>query len=692
MELRSSTKNRKRTRDDTPSEPEQDLKPNGVLRPKKRAKKHHTPVLGIKLRKERRMPSQFRKVRGKFGLLGRLVRDVLLEICLETCARSFPEYHWQALSLLEPFTSYNILPREWINGTGKDSKYLIFNNEIAMALRTQFIALSSEEDRRVWINQKRKEYQEIEQHAHLCEIWHQNQLTQRIEELNDLRTQRVQAILGRLEVIGWREEAQCMLRGTGFPTADALTGDWHPLFNQPRRLTERGWRNIEHRLLDILSNHRAARLQYERPRICSERYSRLRQEYINILSTEDLRKPYPGVGDILTNPVFEDLIWDTPLEDDLSCASFRATLSDHLPEIINVWRPAKLQEVLEILQQARPSAKFKDLHLATTVFGCTRCGALMIFPQMFYHGCCYMNRAENTRSDNRMRIYDEFYDTGDGGWGKGPWSSRSIIFQAQSSRLAGEIVIGAGLDPAMTTSSALTFVHPTIELLGHNVNAFPERLFLTWPAALTYSSTSQTEVSLAINCFDKETSSIRAQEPLNIFTYICCARCHEEIAPRDLGSHLISAVFDSLDRLRKEIEEERVYWQEGMDAEVLSTTRDAKEAEEKLAVKLNIASTTLAQCFQKLQSQVDKISSFLDAEEGKSRMVLLHAGLQAEVLRLLEMKVLLPGELCDPDNTDLQKLEDILVRAPNDIDAYADLQKVSAETLERVFRHLLHGI
>lgn len=118
-----------------------------------------------------------------------------------------------------------------------------------------------------------------------------------------------------------------------------------------------------------------------------------------------------------------------------------------------------------------------------------RCEALMIFPQMFYHGCCYMNHAENTRSDDRMRIYDEFYDTtGDGGWGKGPWSSRSIIFQAQSSRLAGEIVIGAGLDPAMTTSSALTFFHPVIECFSPQTNEFPERLFLTWPATVNHLS------------------------------------------------------------------------------------------------------------------------------------------------------------------------------------------------------------
>ncbi|KAJ3898051.1 hypothetical protein F5879DRAFT_927359 [Lentinula edodes] len=153
--------------------------------------------------------------------------------------------------------------------------------------------------------------------------------------------------------------------------------------------------------------------------------------------------------------------------------------------------------------------------------------------------------------------------------------------------------------------------------------------------------------------------------------------------------HALQSVFDSLDRLRKEIEEERAYWQDGMDAEVFSTTRDAKEAEEKLAAKLNIASTTLAQCFRELHSQVDKISSFLGAEEGKSSMALLHAGLQAEALRLLEMKILLPEELCDPDDTDLQKLKDILVRAPNDTDAYSSLQKASAEKLEQVFGHLL---
>ncbi|KAJ3924404.1 MAG: hypothetical protein NXY57DRAFT_969971 [Lentinula lateritia] len=127
-----------------------------------------------------------------------------------------------------------------------------------MALRTQFIALSSEEDRRVWINQKRKEYQEIEQHAHL-EFKHKNNYSAPFRNNHIYNHYR---ILGRLEVIGWREEAQRMLRGTGFPTADALTGDWHPLFNQPRKLTERG--KAASPVLILLSLNMTSRLEEHR--------------------------------------------------------------------------------------------------------------------------------------------------------------------------------------------------------------------------------------------------------------------------------------------------------------------------------------------------------------------------------------------------------------------------------------------
>lgn len=98
-----------------------------------------------------------------------------------------------------------------------------------------------------------------------------------------------------------------------------------------------------------------------------------------------------------------------------------------------------------------------------------------------------MTRAANTRSHERMQVYDAFYDTiEDGGWGKGPWSSRFIFFHAQCSQLVEQIVTATGLDPAIATIQDLTVAHPMIERPNQHENG-SERLFMTWPAAVRYA-------------------------------------------------------------------------------------------------------------------------------------------------------------------------------------------------------------
>lgn len=238
----------------------------------------------------------------------------------------------------------------------------------------------------------------------------------------------------------------------------------------------------------MLTDHKIIRLKQEHHRICRERYSCLEQEYIDILSTHDLREPYPGVGDILTDAIIEDLIWNTALKDEMSCVFFRAVLSENLPRIIKQFRSVKVQEILLIMRKSQPSANISDLHLATTIFGCTRCGVRLIYLQIFYHRCCHMTRAANTRSHERMQVYDAFYETvEDGGWGKGPWSSRFIVFHAQCSHLMEQIVAATGLDPAIATSQVLTVAHPMIERPNHHEKYGSERLFMTWPAAVRHA-------------------------------------------------------------------------------------------------------------------------------------------------------------------------------------------------------------
>lgn len=114
----------------------------------------------------------------------------------------------------------------------------------------------------------------------------------------------------------------------------------------------------------MLTDHKIIRLKQEHHRLCRQRYSCLEQEYIDILCTHDLREPYPGVGDILTDAIIEDLIWNTAL-DEMPRIFSRAVLSENLPRIIKQFRLVKVQEILATMRRSRPSANISELHLAT---------------------------------------------------------------------------------------------------------------------------------------------------------------------------------------------------------------------------------------------------------------------------------------------------------------------------------------
>ncbi|KAJ3872873.1 hypothetical protein F5051DRAFT_444771 [Lentinula edodes] len=163
---------------------------------------------------------------------------------------SFHIYDWQALRImLHPFRSFDILPKEKIKSASKDVYDVIFDYDVAVRLKAQFLALQSEEDRLAWLDRKREERQEIENHARQCEAWQKTKLDQRMLELYEIRSQRRQGILSRLGKIGWRQEAELILFGKSDPdTRDKLANHRHnPSITQV-------WANIEPDLLELLSH------------------------------------------------------------------------------------------------------------------------------------------------------------------------------------------------------------------------------------------------------------------------------------------------------------------------------------------------------------------------------------------------------------------------------------------------------
>ncbi|KAJ3873208.1 hypothetical protein F5051DRAFT_360569 [Lentinula edodes] len=310
-------------------------------RPRKRAKR---PEEGTQKKKKRAVPKPFRKVRGRLGLLERLVKDVPLEVSLEifcyleprdllrlsrtshelrnilmskssediwraarqnlkgdlqppppdlnepqyayimfepfchVCDRRVENVFWSfrmrcckecALDLFatydptdypEEFQAFNILLRERID-TG-DRVISIHHGETGARLKAQFQALQSTEERDSWLNQKVEERKQLYNHALRCTRWSSFRILARMRELDEIRKQRKEDILVRLEKIGWREEAEIIMAKPRYPPGSRRNAfNQHKLVKQSKKLTDYGWNAIKGELVKILSDHKKERLK-----------------------------------------------------------------------------------------------------------------------------------------------------------------------------------------------------------------------------------------------------------------------------------------------------------------------------------------------------------------------------------------------------------------------------------------------
>ncbi|KAF9071226.1 hypothetical protein BDP27DRAFT_1322562 [Rhodocollybia butyracea] len=530
--------------------------------------------------KRQRMPEEFRKVRGKLGLLERLVKDVPLEVIFEIFCYLEPgdllrlartsrdlrcilmgktsESIWctargnveglpplpkdlnepqYAHLLFEPYCHASLCKKRcdyvlWNFRMRSCKKYyfnLHGNWEIATRYKNEFHALNDEE-RDAWIDRKEKEYEEIQIHGIKCRRWLNAKLGERADQLTKLRKERKEAILKRLEQIGWRTEAETMIKDY---YRDTFTR--HKSVSQPKKLTDHGWNCMETELVQMLSDYQAERLVRQRDEALGSRYRLFLDLLLQIESETDLRDPFPTAGDILTDLRIEALIWDTPFDERLDASLCKSKLLEYLPSIINEWRPAKVQEVLEILRKSRPSATVPDLHLATSVFACSSCTVKVLhYPQMFYHRCCHERSPTSNRSDERLDIYIPSWIA------KRPlglWMSSTLIYNDSGSQDTKKIIEACNLDPETTTIDDLHLANPLIEC-SSCPPLYGRRCFTRWP----YLLSRHIGHSFQVDSFGAETTQILAKEvPSADREAICCSHCHNTIGPElfsDLLSHL----------------------------------------------------------------------------------------------------------------------------------------------------------
>ncbi|KAE9405647.1 hypothetical protein BT96DRAFT_1015383 [Gymnopus androsaceus JB14] len=442
--------------------------------------------------------------------------------CCKNCLSTFHLFNMKFLESQPPeFRSHSdILPVECIP---EDYQQIVHTGLVAQ-LKEEFETIPVG-DRGAWFAQKKAERTSIVAHSKLCQIWIKRKLSERARELDNIREQRKEVILNRLAAIGWSEEAKIIMSGwKAFLDRDEFSD--HKLVKQSKKLTEYGWNRIKDDLIQMLSDCKAKRLSAKGPQnpIIYQRYVDLMKGYKRILSESDLREPFPPVGDIVTHKVFEDLIWDTPHDEYLGDDFFRLKISEYLPGVINEWRPAKMQVLVGMMRNATAS----DLHLATSVFNCTRCAMDLHYPQMFYHHCCCY--ANHSQANERFQTYQSAIPF------NGPWVSSTLTFNEVKSQTSRAIISSCFLDPATTTLQDMYSANPLIECTSCSLHG---RVFGRWPLLFTYKHRNHT---FRINSINKETPCILASEPDCEGRYdmviLCCAHCNKSLAIRDLLNHL----------------------------------------------------------------------------------------------------------------------------------------------------------
>lgn len=161
--------------------------------------------------------------------------------------------------------------------------------------------------------------------------------------------------------------------------------------------------------------------------VLQKRYDGFRSLYRSIYNASYLHEPFPSLGNFLMYQPVEDLIWDTPFEEELNLAGVRPKLAEHLSRLLAEWKPAKIQELLKIMQKSGTiGATVSDLE--NSVFRCSDCAIKMRYAQVFFHGCfmCYRRERASKRLRTWLMYSPDAYSSA--AYGMGPWMSDKLVF------------------------------------------------------------------------------------------------------------------------------------------------------------------------------------------------------------------------------------------------------------------------
>ncbi|RXW20536.1 hypothetical protein EST38_g5337 [Candolleomyces aberdarensis] len=327
--------------------------------------------------------------------------------------------------------------------------------------------------------------------------WESQQSRLKRDDIETRRGNRSDAIKEKLKELGYDDVLPSLISWGGSLCVPHAKG--------VKPLTEREWERIKPEVTGVLDKRRMENRVNQRRSLLQERTSLLMMVYKYYIShNRSVAIIPPSHSEVAKTEPFRTLIYDTPSDKKLTEADFLAHI-DELPQIFKSWLERTTNFLLGLIPQepetsksagkakkttakAKGKGKGKEketapvdaaiLDLATTLFGCNSCKAILPYHQALCHGCF------SRKSTPKNPTLDESADP------NGVWNGTGLAkYHQVASDCASEIITILGKNPETVTGEELDEARQRLECvrcLGRTPAGRPKRLIMDWRNAVVH--------------------------------------------------------------------------------------------------------------------------------------------------------------------------------------------------------------
>ncbi|KAJ6525748.1 hypothetical protein B0H19DRAFT_1042600 [Mycena capillaripes] len=373
-------------------------------------------------------------------------------------------------------TAKNLCSKSWYSPRSREAAmYVCVTSDIHIIQKRLVDLAETKSDYQDFVNECRAIDRKKIQHATLCQNWAYMQKHNRRRQLKDAGKSRQDAILAKLNTLGWSTELSDWKTKHSFLAL--------PVVRQNKELTERIWAKIEPELVAYLTEVKRLRLERYRIDVLRTRIYTLASNVIKDLNALPISEVRLSIPDICVMPEYRAIL-ERPSDTEITKDDF-ADLLPLLPEQAEQWRQSNIKLLLPLLPSAskRHGNKTLDtrpLDLCTTFFRCHSCREPISYPRILSHACLNKLGSQANTDNNEDDVLLQAFRSA-------PWihGQKGIVFDTEASNITTMLIKMCGQDPKTLTSAAMDELDSRFECV-RCVHPSQGRLVMKWRIALLH--------------------------------------------------------------------------------------------------------------------------------------------------------------------------------------------------------------